>query len=49
MWILGPELAFRFKFIKKILSPKIAFRGLYLHYSESYGRFTDFGILQQGF
>ena len=48
-WILRRELALGFEKIKKILTPKIAFRGLYLYYSASYGRFTDFVILQQGF
>ena len=48
-WILRRELALRFENIKKILTPKIAFRGLYLYYSASYGQFTDFKILHEGF
>ena len=49
MWILRRELGFRFKNIKKIQPPKIELLGLYLSYQVSYGRFTDFGTLQDGF
>ena len=43
-WILWRDTVFRFKKTQKLLSPIKAFRGLYLHYLASYGRFTDFRI-----
>ena len=43
------RIGFAVQEYQKILTPKIAFRGLYLYYSASYGQFTDFKILHEGF